>query len=151
MVEPRRRCFSLPAVDLQKKAVGGIVYVTVVSASKLSRSSLRGSPSREQENSSDKSSEELSVDRDLQTFVEVELGELMRRTNARSGSCPRWDSTFNMVLHEEIGIIRFHLYECTPNNVKYDYLASCEIKVFDYEFSNINLLYYIGWYFEESI
>lgn len=48
MIEPRRQCFSLPAVDLRKKVVGGIVYVTVISASKLSRSSLRGSPSRRQ-------------------------------------------------------------------------------------------------------
>ncbi|PON71697.1 C2 domain containing protein [Parasponia andersonii] len=129
MVEPRRRCFSLPAVDLQKKAVGGIIYVTVFSASKLFRSSLRGSPSRKQENSPDRSSEDLLVDRDLQTFVEVELEELTRRTTSRTGCSPRWDSTFNMVLHDETGILRFHLYECTPNNVKYDYLASCEIKL----------------------
>ncbi|KAE8709674.1 heavy metal-associated isoprenylated plant protein 26-like [Hibiscus syriacus] len=51
MVEPRRQCFSLPAVDLRKQAVGGIVYVTVLSAAKLSRSSLRGSPSRKQPSS----------------------------------------------------------------------------------------------------
>ncbi|KAL5544784.1 hypothetical protein UlMin_008568 [Ulmus minor] len=130
MVEPRRRCFSLPAVDLQKKAVGGIIYVTVVSANKLFRSTLRGSPSRKGENSfSDRSSEEYLANEDLQTFVEVELEELTRRTSVKSGSGPKWDSTFNMVLHEEVGSLRFHLYESTPSNVKYDYLASCEIKV----------------------
>lgn len=129
MVEPRRRCFSLPAVDLQKRAVGGIIYVTVISASKLFKSNLRGSPSRRNENPSDRSSEEHLVDHDLQTFVEVELEELTRTTNVRTGSSPKWDSTFNMVLHDETGILRFNLYESTPSNVKYDYLASCEIKV----------------------
>ncbi|EXB56910.1 RasGAP-activating-like protein 1 [Morus notabilis] len=129
MVEPRRRCFSLPAVDLQKRAVGGIIYVTVISASKLFKSNLRGSPSRRNENPSDRSSEEHLVDHDLQTFVEVELAELTRTTNVRTGSSPKWDSTFNMVLHDETGILRFNLYESTPSNVKYDYLASCEIKL----------------------
>ncbi|XP_044477465.1 uncharacterized protein LOC123204727 isoform X2 [Mangifera indica] len=129
MVEPRRRCLSLPAVDLRKIAVGGIIYVKVVSASKLFRSSLRGNPSKKQTCPLDCSLEECYNDRDFQTFVEIELEELTRRTNVRQGSDPRWDSTFNMVLHEETGIIRFHLYEFTPYNVKYDYLASCEVKV----------------------
>jgi len=40
MVEPRRRCFPLPAVDLGKKAVSGTIYVTVISATKLSRNSF---------------------------------------------------------------------------------------------------------------
>ncbi|KAM5571170.1 synaptotagmin-5 [Rosa sericea] len=126
MVEPRRRCYSMPAVSLRKKAVGGIIYVTVVSASKLSRSGLRLSPSRRQ---FDSTSEEHFVDKDLQTFVEVELEQLTRRTDMKFGSNPRWNSKFNMVLHEETGTLRFNLYECTPNNVKYDYLASCEVKV----------------------
>ncbi|EEF30229.1 extended synaptotagmin-1 [Ricinus communis] len=130
MVEPRRRCYSLPAVDLRKKAVGGVIHVTVISARKLCTSPFRGSPSRKQQNCSvNCSSEEHFDDKDLQTFVEVELEQLTRRTNVRPGSSPRWDSTFNMVLHEETGILRFHLYNCTPNNVKFDYLASCEIKL----------------------
>ncbi|XP_030521547.1 synaptotagmin-5 isoform X2 [Rhodamnia argentea] len=130
MVEPRRRCFSLPAVELRKKAVGGIVYVKVVSASKLSRSALRGSPSRRQHSfTTNGTLEEHLDDKDLQTFVEVELEELTRRTDVKTGSTPTWDSTFNMVLHEDAGTLRFHLYESTPNSVKYDYLASCEIKV----------------------
>ncbi|XP_034673142.1 synaptotagmin-5 isoform X2 [Vitis riparia] len=130
MVEPRRRCYSLPAVDLRKKAVGGVVYVTVISASKLSRSSLKGSPLRRQQSCSiDGTSEEHLDDKYLQTFVEVELGELTRRTDVRVGSSPRWDSLFNMILHEDTGTLRFHLYESTPSNVKYDYLASCEIKM----------------------
>ncbi|XWS50736.1 hypothetical protein CRYUN_Cryun12cG0112900 [Craigia yunnanensis] len=129
MVEPRRQCFSLPAVDLRKKAVSGIIYVTVISASKLSRSSLRGSPSRRQPSFAVDSLQEHFDDKDLQTFVEVELGELTRRTKVRPGSSPRWDSTFNMVLHDNTGTVRFHLYERTPGSVKYDYLASCEIKM----------------------
>ncbi|KAK8521374.1 hypothetical protein V6N13_077483 [Hibiscus sabdariffa] len=129
MVEPRRHCFSLPAVDLRKKAVGGIVYVTVLSATKLSRSSLRGSPSRKQPSSGVDGLQEHIDDNDLQTFVEVELGELTRKTNVRPGSSPQWDSTFNMVLHDNTGTIRFHLYEHTPGSVTCDYLASCEIKM----------------------
>ncbi len=130
MVEPRRRCYSLPAVNLRKNAVGGNIYVTVISASKLSRSCLRGNSLRRQQNYSTNSSlAEHLIDKDLQTFVEVDLEELTRRTDVRLGSSPTWNSTFNMVLHEETGTIRFHLYECTPNNVKYDYLATCEIKV----------------------
>lgn len=129
MVEPRRRCFSLPAVDLRKKAVGGIIYVTVISASKLSRGSLRVSASRRHQNHSTDGSLEDYSGENLQTFVEVELEELTRRTNVRSGSNPKWNSTFNMVLHEETGILRFHLYECTPGSIKLDYLTSCEIKV----------------------
>ncbi|KAB2609517.1 synaptotagmin-5-like [Pyrus ussuriensis x Pyrus communis] len=126
MVEPRRRCYTMPAVNLRKKAVGGIIYVTVISASKLSRNGLKGSPSRKQ---FERSSDEQFVDKDLRTFVEVELEELTRKTGVSLGSNPSWNSKFNMVLHEETGNLRFHLYECTPNNVKYDYLASCEIKV----------------------
>lgn len=130
MVEPRRRCYSLPAVDLRKKAVGGVIYVTVISASKLSRSGLKGSPLRRQQSCSiDGISEEHLDDKYLQTFVEVELGELTRRTDVRVGSSPRWDSLFNMILHEDTGTLRFQLYESTPSNVKYDYLASCEIKM----------------------
>ncbi|KAI9384384.1 hypothetical protein POPTR_012G056000v4 [Populus trichocarpa] len=125
MIEPRRRCFSLPAVDLRKKAVGGIVYVSVISASKLSRSNLRGSPPRRVNGSFI----EHFDDKYLQTFVEVELGHLTRRTDVRPGSNPRWDSTFNMFLHEETGTLRLHLYNRPPNSVKYDYLASCEIKM----------------------
>ena len=126
MVEPRRRCFSLPAVDLKKRAVGGIIYVTVISANKLSRSCFKGSPSWRQQNGC---LEDNLDDKDLQTFVEVEVEELTRRTGLSLGSTPTWDETFNMVLHDNTGIVRFNLYECPPSSVKYDYLASCEIKV----------------------
>ncbi|XP_065860725.1 uncharacterized protein [Euphorbia lathyris] len=130
MVEPRRRCFSLPAVELRKKAVGGVIHVTVISACKLSRGSFKGSPSRRQQSLSDKdSSEEQLDDKELQTFVEVELEQLTRKTDTRQGSSPRWNSIFNMVLHEDTGTLRFNLYNCTPGSVKFDYLASCEIKV----------------------
>lgn len=113
MVEPRRRCYYLPAVELKKAAVNGIIHVEIVSASHLARGNRVG----------------LVDNKDLQTFVEVELEELMRRTEVRKGSTPRWDSTFNMILHDEAGILRFHLYEFSSNNVKHDYLGSCEIKL----------------------
>ncbi|CAI9784490.1 unnamed protein product [Fraxinus pennsylvanica] len=130
MVEPRRQCLALPASDLQKKAVGGVLYITVFSARKICRSSWKGSPSRRQKCSDIDSCEEDQLEKKkLQTFVEIELEELTRRTDVRTGSNPTWDSTFNMILHDNAGILRFHLYECTPASVKYDYLTSCEIKM----------------------
>ncbi|KAJ4960703.1 hypothetical protein NE237_020613 [Protea cynaroides] len=131
MVEPRRRCYSLPSLDLRKRAVGGILSVTVVSASKLVRSSMKGSPSGRQSSSRKNGfvEEENPDDKDLQTFVEVKLEDLTRKTVASSGSSPRWDANFNMVLHENTGILKFHLYECNLSSVKYDYLASCEIQM----------------------
>ncbi|CAN6584906.1 unnamed protein product [Malus baccata var. baccata] len=140
MVEPRRRCYTMPTVNLVKKAVGGIIYVTVISASKVSRNGLKGSPPRKQ---FDRSSDEQFVDKDLQTFVEVELEELTRKTGVKLGSNPSWNSKFNMVLHDETGNLRFNLYECTPDNVKYDYLASCEIKV-KYVEDDSTIYYAIG-------
>ncbi|KAL2543887.1 C2 domain-containing protein [Forsythia ovata] len=130
MVEPRRQCLALPASDLQKKAVGGVLYIKGLSASKLCRSSWKGSPSRRQKSSVIDSHEEDELEnKELQTFVEIELEELTRRTNVRTGSNPKWDSTFNLILHDNAGILKFHLYECTPGSVKYDYLTSCEIKM----------------------
>ncbi|XP_023531067.1 synaptotagmin-5-like isoform X4 [Cucurbita pepo subsp. pepo] len=131
MVEPRRRCFPLPAVDLGKKAVSGTIYVTVISATKLSRNSLRGNSSRKSLSTYMNSppEETLTDKEDLQTFVEVEIDELSRRTTVRSGSSPVWNSTFNMILHEDTGTLRFNLYESNPSHVKYDYLASCEVKM----------------------
>lgn len=130
MVAPRRNCLALPAVDLYKKAVGGVLYVTVISASKLSRNNLKGSPPKRQQSSATNGYKEDHLDdKDLRTFVEVELEELTRKTNERRGSSPRWDSTFNMVLHDNSGIVRFNLYECTPGSVKYDFLASSEVKI----------------------
>lgn len=131
MVEPRRRCFSLPAVDLRKKAVGGILYVTVVSANKLSKVNLKGSPNRGQQSVKGSHVMEHLDDKDMLTFVEVELGDLSRKTGVREGTSPKWGSTFNMVLHEDTGTLRLNLYECKSGNVKYDYLTSCEIKVRD--------------------
>ncbi|XP_022135052.1 synaptotagmin-5-like [Momordica charantia] len=130
MVEPRRRCFSLPAFDLSKKAVSGTIYVTIISASKLSRNSLRGNSSRRPLSTYMNSPEENLTDKeDLQTFVEVELDELSRRTTVRSGSSPVWNSTFNMISHEDTGTLRFNVYESNPSHVKYDHLASCEVKM----------------------
>ncbi|KAL0393415.1 UNVERIFIED_CONTAM: Multiple C2 and transmembrane domain-containing protein 1 [Sesamum latifolium] len=130
LVEPRRQCLALPAEDLQKKAIGGILYVTVLSASKLSASNLKGCASTKHINSSEDSYTDDRVNRkELQTFLEIELGELTRRTDVRAGSSPKWDTTFNLILHDNAGILRFHLYERTLGNVKYDYLTSCEIKM----------------------
>ncbi|KAK1372057.1 synaptotagmin-5 [Heracleum sosnowskyi] len=129
MVEPRRRCFSLPAVELRKKAVGGILYVTVVSANKLSKINLKGSPNRGQQSVKGTHVMEHLDDKDMLTFVEVELGDLSRKTGVREGTSPKWGSTFNMVLHEDTGTLRLNLYECKSGSVKYDYLTSCEIKM----------------------
>ncbi|ESW32372.1 hypothetical protein PHAVU_002G316700 [Phaseolus vulgaris] len=130
MVEPRRRCFSLPVVNLRKTAVGGMIYVSVISANKLSWSCFKSSRSLRQQNSTVSGFSETNLDdKDLQTFVEVEVEELTRRTGHSHGSNPTWDTTFNMVLHDNTGIVRFNLYECPSSGVKCDHLASCEIKM----------------------
>ncbi|GMH14094.1 hypothetical protein Nepgr_015935 [Nepenthes gracilis] len=129
MVEPRRRCLSLTAVNLRKKAVGGILYVTVVAANHIARQDSKGSPPKRQESSNMTGVTEGNLSKDLHTFVEVELEELTRKTHVKPGSSPRWDSTFNMVLHDNTGTVGFNLYECSPGSVKFDYLASCEIKI----------------------
>ncbi|XP_010264022.1 PREDICTED: extended synaptotagmin-1-like isoform X2 [Nelumbo nucifera] len=130
MVEPRRRCYSLPSVDLWKRAVGGLLSVTIVSVNKLVGNNIKASTSRSKQNSMRNGNLEENPDNKvLQTFVEVELEQLIRRTDKSPGSCPRWDATFNMVLHEDSGTLRFLLYECTPRSLKYDYLSSCEIKM----------------------
>ncbi|KAL6556823.1 MYF24 [Orobanche hederae] len=116
MVEPRRQCLALPPQDLQKKAVGGILYVTVLSATNLF-------------GCVDTNLEDRLESKELQTFVEIELEELTRRTDVRAGTCPKWDNTFNLVLHDTAGMIRFHLYKRTPGSAKYDFLTSCEIKM----------------------
>ncbi|XP_068643741.1 synaptotagmin-2-like [Aristolochia californica] len=129
MVEPRRRCYSLPSTNLRKNAVGGLFSVKVVSASKLLGGSTIGGAERWQCSNGMSPSVGSSSGRSLQTLVEVELGELTRRTGVSEGANPTWNASFNMVLHESSGILRFHLYEWTPNNVKYDYQTSCEVKI----------------------
>ena len=41
MVEPRHQCYSLPSINLRKKAVGGILFVTIISASILTRNNMK--------------------------------------------------------------------------------------------------------------
>lgn len=131
MVEPRRRCLSLPPVDLRKKAVGGVLHVTVVSAGKLSRNSFKGSSTNRQQTSTIDASvvETHEIGKDFHTFVEVELEDLTRKTLEVAGPNPTWESTFNMILHDDAGIIKFNLYECCSDSLNYDYLASCEVKL----------------------
>ncbi|RLM92548.1 synaptotagmin-5 [Panicum miliaceum] len=123
MVEPRRLCFSLPAVDLRKQAVGGVLSVTVVSASNL----CKNTGNRQSSNGGTMSG--TADNKVSQTFVEVEVGNLMRKTSTSKGLNPTWNSTFNMVLHGETGIVKFLLYELDSGGVKFNYLTSCEIKV----------------------
>ncbi|XP_020976429.1 uncharacterized protein LOC110270910 [Arachis ipaensis] len=110
-----------------KKVVGGSIYIRVILASKLSRSCFKGvGGSRRPQNGTTNFSVDNFDDKDLQTFVEVEVGDLIRRTDVRLGSTPRWNAPFNMVLH--VGNLHFNLYEPHPNNIKCDYLASYENK-----------------------
>ncbi|OEL23269.1 hypothetical protein BAE44_0015712 [Dichanthelium oligosanthes] len=127
MVEPRRLCFSLPAVDLRKRAVGGVLSVTVVSASNLCKSTANEIGNRQSSNGGTMSG--IADNKVSQTFVEVEVGNLMRKTSTSKGLNPTWNSTFNMVLHGETGVVKFLLYELDSGGVKFNYLTSCEIKV----------------------
>ncbi|KAL6320504.1 hypothetical protein AAG906_007583 [Vitis piasezkii] len=91
---------------------------------------MKGSPSGRQGSSlMDATLEENKENKVLQTFIEVELGEVTRRTYASPGSSLRWDMTFNMVLHGDIGSLKFNLYKSSPICVKYDFLTSSEIKL----------------------
>jgi hypothetical protein len=128
MVEPRRLCFSLPPVDLKKQAVGGVLSVTVVSASNLGRKS-RTNELGNLQSSSGNTTPGTPLNRKAHTFIEVEVGTLMRKTTTCEGPNPTWNSTFNMVLHGETGVVKFLLYELDSDGVKYNYLTSCEIKV----------------------
>ncbi|XLS89392.1 hypothetical protein HN51_065400 [Arachis hypogaea] len=124
-----KKLFTLPAGYLMNKAVGGSIYIRVISVSKLSRSCFKGvgGGSRRPQNGTTNFSVDCFDDKDLQTFVEVEVGDLIRRTDVRLGSTPQWNAPFNMVLH--VGNLHFNLYEPHPNNIKCDYLASYENKV----------------------
>ncbi|KAL6626670.1 hypothetical protein ACP70R_030396 [Stipagrostis hirtigluma subsp. patula] len=128
MVEPRRLCFSLPSVDLRKRAVGGVLSVTVVSASNLGGRSTANELGNRQSSSGGIMSG-IADSKISQTFVEVEVGNLMRKTSTSKGPNPTWNSTFNMVLHGETGVVKFLLYELDSGGVKFNYLTSCEIKV----------------------
>ncbi|KAL0906439.1 hypothetical protein M5K25_024934 [Dendrobium thyrsiflorum] len=130
MVEPRRACFSLPSTDLRKKAVGGLISVTVVSASNLNLNSVKRNIEESPESSLVSSQCSVSLGNQIeQTFIEVELGNLSRKTNFSRSSNPTWNSVFNLVMHGDTGIIRFHLCEGGPSSVKLNYLSSCEIKM----------------------
>lgn len=127
MVEPRRLCFSLPSVDLRKRAVGGVLSVTVVSASNLCKSTANDIGNRQSSNGG--AAYGIADNKVSQTFVEVEVGNLMRKTSTSKGLNPTWNSTFDMVLHGDTGIVKFLLYELDSDGVKFNYLTSCEIKV----------------------
>lgn len=127
MVEPRRACFSLPSIDLRKKAVGGMLSVTVVSVSNLNVNSVRRN-NAESSLTSSQSSADLGNQIE-QTFIEVELGNLSRKTDYRRSSNPTWNSVFNLLMHGDTGILRFYLYEGGSSSVKLNYLSSCEVKV----------------------
>ncbi|KAG1334777.1 synaptotagmin-5 [Cocos nucifera] len=131
MVEPHRQCFSLPPVDLRKKAVGGVLSVTVISASNMGRQSMKSNNSETRQNSTISSQlSGNSGNKVLQTLIEVELGDLMRRTDVGQGLNPRWGGTFNMVLHGDTGILKFHLYEWDPSSVQLNYLTSYDSTIF---------------------
>mgnify|MGYP002776903933 FL=1 len=158
MVEPQRMCFPLAAVSMKKHATGGVICVSVVSAEnmyfvgsgrtqsdrKLNISSTGSSHGRINTNGSGHggskaytngsgSPETGSVTRQLNTYVDVNLEGLTRSTQAmkHSGS-PKWNETFHMVLHENVGTIRFNIYQQLSSNVKYDYFGTCEVKVSQY-------------------
>lgn len=130
MVEPRRACFSLPSIDLRKKAVGGLLSVTVVSASNLNVLSMKSNNVVSTKNSSLSSQSSGNYGNQIeQIFIEVELGDLSRKTNFTQSSNPKWNTVFNLVMHGDSGVLRFHLYEGGLSSVKLNYLSSCEIKL----------------------
>lgn len=153
MVEPRRRCFALPSVDLKKHAVGGLLSVVVVSAQNVAKLETRDSRTPHQMEkavhgngsshgshgshgshaSSNGNSHGSGTGRHGKSgskFVELTCEDLTRKTNLQAGGVyPVWNEAFDMVLHDNTGTVHLSVYEQGSNNVKYDYLGCCEIKV----------------------
>lgn len=144
MVEPRRRILCLPAVDLKKKAVGGIFSVTVVSARNLakldhreSRNSGNGAVSNGDGGNHASSNEgslgsngSVNKKSEKSRFVEISCEDLTRKTGMQSGPFLHvWNESYDMVLHDNLGTVRLNVYEQGHNNVNYDFLGSCEVKV----------------------
>lgn len=131
MVEPQRRCFPLSAVSLKKRARGGVICITVISAKNFSlKGTFKGHSSGNLSSNGPDSSIEDFSSRPMATFVEVTLEGLTRSTHASEHSgCPRWNDTFTMILHESAATVHFNVYEQGSSNVKYDFCGSCDVKV----------------------
>ncbi|KAL2630102.1 hypothetical protein R1flu_014788 [Riccia fluitans] len=131
MVEPRRRCFSLPALDLKKQAVGGVVSVTVVTAKDLCKQVQGTGRSSSGSGKQSPSNNGSGSQRVQSTFVEMTLEDLTRKTKLclNGGSTPCWSDTFDMVLHDDSGTLHLNVYEQGSSSMKFDFLGSCEIKM----------------------
>lgn len=123
MVEPHRKCFSFPAVDLNKSASDAIISVTVVSGNNLGAPQSNSSRSRNEN--------DPSTIKHKNTLVEVRLEHMTRKTsNCHGGGLsPRWDETFDMMLHGSSGSIYFNVYEQCSTSVEFRPLGQCKIKV----------------------
>ncbi|KAJ7538397.1 hypothetical protein O6H91_11G046200 [Diphasiastrum complanatum] len=134
LVEPRRKCFSLPAVDYKKHAVGGILSVTIIKAKNLTRDTS-GSRSGlgEKRTLSNGSSHQIgSGSYEIHgAFVELILDELTRKTGTseENDSSPTWNQTIDMLLHGDSGTLQLNLFGQGSNNMKFDFLGSCQIKI----------------------
>eukprot|EP00250_Pteridium_aquilinum_P010520 c19447_g1_i1 orf=1765-3852(+) len=131
MVEPQRRCFPLPAVSAKKHATGGVICVTVSSAQDMTfTGNFKGQSDRRLYTNGSGITLGGSSSRRMANFVEVTLEGLTRSTQVseHSGS-PRWNESFNMILHESMGSVHFNVYEQGSSTVKYDFRGSCEVKV----------------------
>lgn len=131
MVEPQRRCFPLPAVSMKKRATGGVISVTVISAENLAFvASSRVQFDRRSCTNGSRTTHGGSSSRLMTTFVEVTLEGLTRSTQvSQHCGAPRWNDSFQMILHESAGTIHFNVYEHGSSNIKYDFRGSCEVKV----------------------
>lgn len=131
MVEPQRRVFPLPATTIKKRATGGVISVTVLSAQSLTfMGNFKGQSERRLSGVGSGNLAGGVSTRQMATFVEVTLEGLTRSTRVLEHSgCPTWNESFSMILHESAGTVRFNVYERGSSNVKYDFLGSCEVKV----------------------
>ncbi|KAJ8480320.1 hypothetical protein OPV22_024047 [Ensete ventricosum] len=96
MVKPRHHCCSLPPVDLRRKSTGGVLSVTVVSASNLGRNSMKSSNSETRQSTIVSSHLSGNLEKKaLKTFVEVEVGDITKRASAsEDGTVEAEGSTF---------------------------------------------------------
>ncbi|KAJ7294164.1 hypothetical protein O6H91_Y274600 [Diphasiastrum complanatum] len=134
LVEPRRKCFSLPPVDYKKHAVGGTLSVTIVKARNLTRvtSGSKSSLGEKRSFSSGTNHQTGSGSYGVRgAFVELTLDELIRKSKAseENGMSPTWNETIEMAFHGNSGTLHLNLYGRGSNHMKVDFLGTCQVKM----------------------
>eukprot|EP00250_Pteridium_aquilinum_P006892 c16719_g1_i2 orf=702-3128(-) len=131
MVEPQRRCFSFPAVNLQKHVSGAIISVTIVSGNNLGANRSSSNKLYKSSSSSRNKDDIYVIENNKRKFVEVRLDNVTRKTKGcqSGGLSPIWDETFDLILDGSTGSIYVTVFEQSSDHVKLCCLGRCKVKV----------------------